>query len=238
MHSSSRTHWGCAEIAVAVLGTSVLKMAPGSAFLERYAQQKAQEGLEIDFARPFAHIDILDKLEECVGRPIPDANDPGSAMHLLSILDQHRIPHPDPATPARILDAMVGHWIEPLCEQPTFLTGHPAALSPLARRSDADPRRCDRFELFILGKEFCNAYAELNDPDEQLRRFEGQAAAHDARGKKDPEAHAADDAFVEALRHGLPPTGGWGLGIDRLVMLLTQKPSIRDVILFPVLRRQ
>jgi lysyl-tRNA synthetase class 2 len=119
--------------------------------------------------------------------------------------------------------------------QPTFIVAHPTDVSPLARRNDANPAVTDRFELFIAGREIANGFSELNDPEDQAERFKQQA---DAKAAGDEEAMFYDADYVRALEYGLPPTAGEGIGVDRLVMLLTNSASIRDVILFPQMRAE
>jgi lysyl-tRNA synthetase class 2 len=136
-------------------------------------------------------------------------------------------------TPGELLGLVFERVAEPDLVQPTFVTQFPVELSPLARRNDADPRFVDRFELYIARNEIANAFSELNDPEDQRARFEAQLAA---KAAGDEEAHAMDDDYVRALEHGLPPTAGEGIGVDRLVMLLAGTTSIREVILFPHLR--
>ena len=140
----------------------------------------------------------------------------------------------DPKAPlVIILDEIFKKKVEPNLQQPTFITDYPIEISPLARRKDSDPSLTDRFELYIAGREIANAFSELNDPLDQRRRFEAQVAQREAG---DEEAHYLDEDFLRALEHGMPPTAGEGIGIDRLVMLFTNQASIRDVILFPQLR--
>ena len=126
-------------------------------------------------------------------------------------------------------------YVEETLIQPTFLYGHPIEISPLTKKNPEDPRFVDRFELFIGGKEFANAYTELNDPIDQLERFEAQIAERDLGND---EANDIDYDFVEALEYGMPPAGGIGYGIDRLVMLFTEQDSIRDVLLFPTMKEK
>ena len=132
---------------------------------------------------------------------------------------------------------LIEELFEKLCEdtivRPTFVSGHPVEVSPLARADPADPEVSDRFELFINGSEYANGYSELNDPVEQRRRFEGEQAARDAG---DLERGSVDEDYLRALEYGMPPTAGLGVGIDRLVMLFAGVHNIKDVILFPTLR--
>ncbi|MEO2043591.1 MAG: amino acid--tRNA ligase-related protein, partial [Nitrospinaceae bacterium] len=135
----------------------------------------------------------------------------------------------------KILAKLFDHFVEPRLVQPIFITDYPIELSPLSKKKEDDPSLVERFELFIGRKEIANAYTELNDPIDQKQRFEQQVAERQAG---DEEAHWMDHDFIRALEYGMPPTAGEGIGIDRLVMLLTDSPSIRDVILFPQLKKE
>jgi lysyl-tRNA synthetase class 2 len=136
-------------------------------------------------------------------------------------------------TGGKLLDEMFGTFLEPALVQPTFVVDYPKAISPLAKEHRNDPRLTERFELFIQNREYANAYSELNDPDDQRARFEDQVRQ---RAAGNDEAQPFDADYIRALEYGMPPTGGMGIGVDRLIMLLADQPSIRDVILFPAMR--
>lgn len=150
------------------------------------------------------------------------------------LAEEHNVPVEEyHDTVGHVINEFFEVYVEDTLRQPTFVYGHPIEISPLAKTNSEDPRFTDRFEFFIAGHEYGNAFSELNDPAEQRKRFSGQ---QEEKERGNDEAHGIDKDFVEALEYGLPPTGGLGIGIDRLVMLLTNTPSIRDVILFPTLR--
>jgi lysyl-tRNA synthetase class 2 len=140
---------------------------------------------------------------------------------------------PPEATASMVFDAVWSSLVEPELVGPVFVTDYPVEISPLAKRRADNPRLVYRFEAFICGFEACNAFSELNDPHDQRSRFEQQAAE---KAKGNDEAHVYDEDFVTALEYGMPPTGGLGIGVDRMVMLLTGAASLRDVILFPVMK--
>ena len=153
--------------------------------------------------------------------------------HIQKVAQEHRIKLTEKDDWGKSLEALWGDLVEPKCINPTFITHHPYSISPLARRTVGDPEVTDRFELIIAGMEVANAFSELNDAEDQRERFEMQASR---KAKGDEEASEVDEDFLRALEHGLPPTAGEGIGIDRLVMLLTNSQTIRDVLLFPQLK--
>jgi lysyl-tRNA synthetase class 2 len=153
--------------------------------------------------------------------------------YLRSLAIQKKIKDAAKISRGKLLGEIFEELVEPKLDGPIFLIEHPRELSPLSKSKPDDPNTVERFELYMAGMEIANAYSELNDPAEQHSRFEEQFRALEAG---DQEAHSMDEDYVTALEHGLPPTGGEGIGIDRLTMIFTDSPSIRDVILFPLLK--
>lgn len=192
--------------------------------------------LTIDFSKPFQRIDMIAELEKQLGEKLPPLEDTEEVrQHLIKIAEAKNVDCPEPKTVARLLDKLVGAFVEPMCVQPTFLMNHPQVMSPLAKWHRNLPGQVERFELFINCMEYCNAYTELNAPMVQRELFLNQLKQKEA---KDEEAMPYDDTFCTALDWGLPPTGGWGMGIDRLTMLLTNQQTIREVLLFPLMKPQ
>ncbi|MCC6642400.1 MAG: lysine--tRNA ligase [Deltaproteobacteria bacterium] len=188
------------------------------------------QGREIELGGPYPRVTIQDALREACGVDIlaaPDLETLRAAVRAVG-LDPGDAP-----TWGRLVDDLFSEKVEPSLVQPTFVTDYPVELSPLAKRKASDPRLVERFELFVAGMELGNAFSELNDPDDQRARFveQGRAAA-----EGDEEAHPMDEDYLRAIEHGLPPTGGLGVGVGRLVMLLADAPTLREVELFPHLR--
>lgn len=189
------------------------------------------QGTEIAIHEPFKRIHMVDAIKEQTG---VDFWQEMSFEEAKTLAAEHHVPVEKHHTEVgQIINSFFEEYVEATLIQPTFVYGHPVAVSPLAKKNDDDPRFTDRFELFIMTKEYGNAFTELNDPIDQLERFEAQAKAKELG---DDEATGVDYDYIEALEYGMPPTGGLGIGIDRLCMLLTDTTTIRDVLLFPTMK--
>ncbi len=187
-------------------------------------------GQEISLARPWRRITLHDALQEYGSLALDEFP---TTETLRAELERRGIPLSPTAGYGKLVDEAMSHYVEPRLIQPTFLMDYPVELSPLAKRRSDNPRLVERWEVFIGGFEAGNAYTELNDPVDQRARFEEQSRL---KAAGDDEAELVDEDFLFALEHGMPPTGGFGMGIDRLLMILTEQDSIRDVILFPQLK--
>ncbi|ANY73568.1 lysine--tRNA ligase [Paenibacillus ihbetae] len=205
-----------AHIAQEVLGTQVINY----------------QGHEVNLKPQWRRVSMVDAVKEVVGVDFGIQMTNEEAHRLAK---EHKVPVEPHMTFGHILNAFFEQFVEETLIQPTFVTGHPVEISPLAKKNDADPRFTDRFELFIVAREHANAFSELNDPIDQRQRFEAQLKEKE---QGNDEAHEMDEDFLRALEYGMPPTGGLGIGIDRLIMLLTDSPSIRDVLLFPHMRNR
>ncbi|KAK7387924.1 hypothetical protein VNO78_22722 [Psophocarpus tetragonolobus] len=219
-----------------MLSGMVKELTKGSYKIKYHADGIDKEPIEIDFTPPFRRIDMIEELEKMAGLNIPkDLASEEANQHLREACLKYEIKCPPPETTARLLDKLVGHFLEETCVNPTFIINHPEIMSPLAKWHRSKPGLTERFELFVNKRELCNAYTELNDPVVQRQRFAEQLKD---RQSGDDEAMALDETFCTALEYGLPPTGGWGLGIDRLTMLLTDSQNIKEVLLFPAMKPQ
>ncbi|KAK0345233.1 lysyl-tRNA synthetase [Friedmanniomyces endolithicus] len=194
------------------------------------------ETYNVNWAKPWKRIEMMPALEEACGEKFPA----GDQLHtdetnqfLRRMLKKTGLECTPPLTNTRMIDKMVGEFIEEKCINPTFITGHPQVMSPLAKYHRSHPGLCERFEAFVCKKEIVNAYTELNDPLDQRLRFEEQA---NQKAQGDDEAQVLDEGFLTAMEYGLPPTGGWGMGIDRMVMFLTNHYSIKEVLTFPFMK--
>lgn len=199
---------------------------------------QAGEKLEVNWEKPWKRVEMIPTLEEACGEKFP----PGVELHtaktnefLKGVLKKMNVECTPPQTNARMVDKLVGEFIEEKCVNPTFITSHPQMMSPLAKYHRNNPGLCERFEAFVCKKEIVNAYTELNDPFDQRLRFEEQARQKD---QGDEEAQMVDENFCTSLEYGLPPTGGFGMGIDRLVMFLTDQYSIKEVLTFPFMKEE
>lgn len=188
------------------------------------------QGTEIDLGKPFRRLTMTEAIKEETGINFDEVKDLAEARKLA---DEHHVEYEE----HHKVGDIENNFFETFCEekmiQPTFIMDHPVEISPLTKKKPSDPSKVERFELYIYGREMCNAYSELNDPIDQRERFQAQDALAAAG---DEEANHTDEDFLHAMEIGMPPTGGIGYGIDRLVMLLTDSPAIRDVLLFPTMK--
>jgi len=205
-----------AHVAQDVLGTTVVK----------YGEY------DVDLTPKWKRVHMVDAVKEATGVDFWKEMTKEEAQALAKEHGIEVTPHMEFG---HIVNEFFEQKVEETLIQPTFIYGHPVEISPLAKKNADDPRFTDRFELFIVGREHANAFTELNDPIDQRQRFEAQIKEKE---QGNDEAHEMDDDFIEALEYGLPPTGGLGIGVDRLIMLLTNSPSIRDVLLFPYMRQR
>lgn len=236
--------------------SGMVKSIHGSYKVKYHPDGPDGQEVEIDFTPPFRRVSMLKTLEEVLKVKFPEA-DKLATKEFNQILDKlcikHEVECPAPRTTARLLDKLVGEFIEEGnlrlkfyeiytqiqhslisdCINPTFICEHPQLMSPLAKYHRTEKGLTERFELFVMKKEIANAYTELNDPFDQRERFEQQAAD---KAAGDDEAQLIDENYCMALEYGLPPTGGWGLGIDRLTMFLTDNNNIKEVLLFPAMK--
>ncbi|KAJ7562554.1 hypothetical protein O6H91_03G073900 [Diphasiastrum complanatum] len=214
--------------------SGMVKEITGRYKIKYHANGADKEPIEIDFSPPFRRIDMISGLEELGGLEIPsDLSSEETNRYLKNACEKVEVKCPPPQTTTRLLDKLVGHFLEETCINPTFIINHPQIMSPLAKWHRSRPGLTERFELFINKHEVCNAYTELNDPMVQRERFADQLKD---RKLGDDEAMPIDETFCTALEYGLPPTGGWGLGIDRVAMLLTDSQNIKEVLLFPAMK--
>ena len=189
-------------------------------------------GTVIDMAKPFERISMIDAVKKYAGVDFAEVKTDEEAK---ALADEHHVEYEERHKKGDILNLFFDEFCEEKMIQPTFVTDHPIEISPLTKKNPEDPNYVERFELYVYGREMCNAYSELNDPIDQRERF---AAQEEAFAAGDEEANHTDEDFLNALEIGMPPTGGIGYGIDRLVMLLTDSQAIRDVLLFPTMKSQ
>jgi len=200
----------------------------------KFFKEGQDEPIIVDFTPPFKRVSMVSGLEEKLGVKFPTPFESKECNNFLrELCEKNEIPCPEPQTTARLLDKLVGEYLETGIISPTFICDHPAIMSPLAKYHRSKPSMTERFELFIMEKEVANAYTELNNPHVQRARFAEQAKD---KAAGDDEAQCVDEVFCKALEYGLPPTGGWGFGIDRMTMFLTSSENIKEVLLFPAMK--
>ena len=191
------------------------------------------QGTQIDFGKPWERIEVKAGIKEATGVDLDEYLDQKSLFEAVKGLE---IGIDEKTSRGKIIETLQSEFLEPKCIQPTFIYNYPRDISPLAKSIPGNPDTVERFEGFIAGFELCNAFSELNDPIDQEKRFVDMGRTFDS--EKDDDFHPIDNDYLKAMRYGMPPNGGFGLGVDRLVMVLTDKPNIREVILFPHLRNR
>lgn len=216
-------------LAMELHGSPIVRYAP------KDSEGKPLPEVTFNFNKPFKRLHIIPELEKRlkVSFDNVDFESDAGIQFLMDLCKKHKADCPPPYTAPRLLDALIAEFLEPECHDPCFICDHPRVMSPLAKWHRNDPRLTERFELFVNKKELANAYTELNNPIVQREEFVKQVRNRD---KGDVESMEIDEGFVAALEHALPPTGGWGLGIDRLVMFLTSQSNIKEVLLFPAMK--
>ena len=213
--------------------SGMAKSVTGSHIVKYHPEPDSDKVYEIDFSGPFKRLPMIPTLEDRLKVKFPSADTfhtETTRKFLDNLCIKHKVDCSAPRTCSRLLDKLVGEYIESECINPTFITEHPMIMSPLAKKHRSIPGLCERFELFVATKEICNAYTELNDPFDQRERFEQQA---NDKAAGDDEAQMVDENFVTSLEYGLPPTAGWGCGVDRITMFLSDACNIKEVLLFP-----
>ncbi|KAJ2489512.1 lysyl-tRNA synthetase [Coemansia sp. RSA 2050] len=217
--------------------SGMVKYMYGGYKVEYHKNGPDQAPLILDFTPPFRRVEMIGGLEQELGVKFPPATElhtDATNKFLSDLCAKHNVECSAPRTNARMLDKLVGEFLEvQAMEKPMFITNHPQMMSPLAKYHRSIPGLCERFELFVATKEVCNAYTELNDPKVQRERFAQQA---EDKAAGDDEAQLIDENFCTSLEYGLPPTGGWGMGIERLCMFLTDSQNIKEVLLFPAMK--
>jgi lysyl-tRNA synthetase class 2 len=199
-----------------------------------HPEGKDKPGKTINFKPPFQRIAMIEGIEQALKIKFPEnLESEETRQFLIDICNKNNLELAEPKTTARLIDRLASEYVEPQCTNPTFIYNHPQLMSPLCKYHRSIPGLAERFELFINCKEMCNCYTELNDPLKQRELFEDQMKA---KAMGDDEANDIDEGYVKCLEHGLCPTGGWGLGIDRLTMMLTDNNNIKEVILFPAMK--
>jgi len=196
--------------------------------------ENPEEVWELDFTPPFRRVPMIATLEEKLSIKFPaDLTTDEANKFCIEVCKKFEVECSPPHTTARLLDALVGEYLESELINPGFITDHPQLMCPLAKWHRTTPGLTERFELFVAKREICNSYTELNEPEVQRKLFQAQTAN---RNMGDDEAQPIDDDYINAMQYGLPPTGGWGMGIDRLAMMMTGNCNIKEVILFPAMR--